>query len=220
LKERLFAIGDIHGCIDQLVKLVESTINVCMDDRIIFLGDYIDRGENSREVIEYILNLKKNGLNVITLIGNHESMLLDALRDESRQYNWLFNGGSYTLDSFGIASLSELDGEYVEFFQSLQYFFSFGNFIFVHAGFNNSIPYPFEDTNAMIWTRNELYTNPAFNDKVIVHGHTPVALEVCRQMAKQESKVINIDTGCVYSNLPGFGYLTALEINTMRLYSV
>ncbi len=220
MKERLFAIGDIHGCIDQLVKLVESTINICSGDRIIFLGDYIDRGNNSREVVDFILNLRNNGIEIITLIGNHESMLIDTLRDESRQYNWFFNGGLNTLNSFGIESLSDLESVYVDFFLNLQYFYSFGDFFFVHAGFNNSINDPFEDKFAMIWTRNEEYTNSVFDNKVIIHGHTPVPLEVCRQLVKQGNRVINIDTGCVYSGLPGLGCLTALEINTMQLYSV
>jgi serine/threonine protein phosphatase 1 len=220
LKERLFAIGDIHGCIDQLRELVESVIGIRKQDRIVFLGDYIDRGNKSREVVDYIMNLQHNGYAVIPLIGNHEWMLLEAYEEDNRLINWIFNGGSSTLDSFGIKALKELSREYIDFFNSLRYYYIFENYIFVHAGFNDNISDTFNDYYDMIWTRRESYSNPVFKDKIIIHGHTPVTVEICRKMIDEKNRVINIDTGCVYSDITGYGHLTAVELFSMRLFSV
>jgi serine/threonine protein phosphatase 1 len=220
LKERLFAIGDIHGCIDQLRELVESVIGIRKQDRIVFLGDYIDRGNKSREVVDYIMNLQHNGYAVIPLIGNHEWMLLEAYEKVDSLINWILNGGSSSLESFGIKSLAELSREYVDFFNSLRYYYIFENYIFVHAGFNDNISDTFNDYYDMIWTRRESYSNPVFKDKIIIHGHTPVTVEICRKMIDEKNRVINIDTGCVYSDITGYGHLTAIEVFSMKLFSV
>ncbi|MDP4240059.1 MAG: serine/threonine protein phosphatase, partial [Bacteroidota bacterium] len=79
---------------------------------------------------------------------------------------------------------------------------------------------PFDDKYSMVWTRNEHYEHPSLKDKIIVHGHTPIPVEICRERLQMNRKVINIDTGCVYAEYPGYGKLTALEINSMTLYSV
>jgi serine/threonine protein phosphatase 1 len=93
-------------------------------------------------------------------------------------------------------------------------------FIFVHAGFNNDIANPFEDNIQMIWSRRENYTNPVFNGKIIVHGHTPITFSDCMELVRSHNQVINIDTGCVYDKLGGYGHLTAIELFTMELFTV
>ena len=82
MSERLLAIGDIHGCMDPFRELVEKKIRIRKSDRIVLLGDYIDRGYQSREVIDYIIDLQKQGFDIIPLMGNHESMLIDSLGSE------------------------------------------------------------------------------------------------------------------------------------------
>ncbi len=217
---RVFAIGDIHGCIDQLHELVESVLHIQKEDKTIFLGDYVDRGNSSREVVDYILDMQHKDFDVIPLIGNHEWMMLEAYENDDRLLNWIFNGGSFTLDSFGIKALKELKREYVDFLKSLRYFYFFKNYLFVHAGFNDNISDPLYDTYDMIWTRRETYSNPVLKDKIIVHGHTPVTVEHCQKMIDKKNMVINIDTGCVYSDIPGYGHLTAIEMYSMSLFSV
>jgi serine/threonine protein phosphatase 1 len=93
-------------------------------------------------------------------------------------------------------------------------------FIFVHAGFNDDISNPFEDKFQMIWSRRETYSNPVFNEKIIIHGHTPVPFSSCLKEVNSDNRVINIDTGCVYDDLGGYGHLTAIELFTRQLYSV
>ena len=125
MNKRLFAIGDIHGCYDPLHRLIEGELKIRQSDRIIFLGDYIDRGPMSREVIDYILDLTGKGFDVIPLIGNHESMLLDSVSNERNLSGWFMNGGYETLYSFGVESADELEKRYLDFFPTY-----FGAFLF------------------------------------------------------------------------------------------
>ena len=220
MSERLLAIGDIHGCMNPFRELVEKKIRISKSDRIVLLGDYIDRGSQSREVIDYIIDLQKQGFDIIPLMGNHESMLIDSLGSEQSLYNWSMNGGSETLFSFGIKSSKDLDLKYLHFFKSLLFYYILDQFIFVHAGFNNEISDPFQDKSQMIWSRRESYSNPVFSGKIIVHGHTPVPLALCNEAVLSDRNVINIDTGCVYDKSGGYGHLTALELYTRELFSV
>jgi serine/threonine protein phosphatase 1 len=117
--KRLFAIGDIHGCFVSLKELVENNIKLTTDDKLVLLGDYIDRGINSKEVIDYIIDLQEKGFDIMPLIGNHEGLLLDTFEDERNKPNWIQNGGSETLKSFGISSIMEIPSKYIDFFRKL-----------------------------------------------------------------------------------------------------
>jgi serine/threonine protein phosphatase 1 len=220
MNERLVAVGDIHGCFDTFQELVEHKIRISKGDRLVLLGDYIDRGYQSREVIDYIVDLQEHGFDIIPLIGNHESMLLDSVESEQSMNKWYMNGANETLHSFGIESIDKLNAKYLRFFKSLSYYYIQDKFIFVHAGFNDETDNPFEDRFQMIWSRRVTYTNPVFNKKIIVHGHTPVPFTVCHEQVMAHSSVINIDTGCVYDNWGGYGHLTAIELFTMKLFSL
>jgi serine/threonine protein phosphatase 1 len=217
---RLIAIGDIHGCYDPLRELIEGMIIIRKSDRIILLGDYIDRGYDCKAVVDYILDLQEKNYDIIPLLGNHELMLLDSVRDERNLSCWFMNGGYETLVSFSVDSPGEMEKKYLDFFSSLRYYFLMDQFIFVHAGFNNEISDPLEDKYHMVWSRRENYSHPFFIGKLMVHGHTPVPLSVCRDMNLSGSMVMNIDTGCVYDEWGGYGYLTAFELFTRELISV
>ncbi len=94
---RLFAIGDIHGCFKPFYELVVNVIDLKKEDRLILLGDYIDRGFQSKEVIDFIIDLKASGFDVTPLMGNHEAMLLEAYADNGLLYHWYMNSGETTL---------------------------------------------------------------------------------------------------------------------------
>jgi serine/threonine protein phosphatase 1 len=220
MEKRLFAIGDIHGCFDSLRELVEHKIKIRKSDKLVFLGDYIDRGNQSRKVIDYIIGLKDKDFDITTLIGNHESMLLEALLNEDFLPEWIRNGGSATLKSFGIKSIKQLGQSYIDFFKALQYYCLIDNFLFVHAGFNDNISNPLEDKYHMIWSRREEYTNPVLKNKIIIHGHTPVPELICRQEIQDKNRVVNIDTGCVYGDIEGYGRLSAYNPYSGELLSV
>jgi len=217
---RLFAISDIHGCFRPFYKLVNDVIRLNKSDELILLGDYIDRGEESKAVIDFIIDLQRTGFNVTALTGNHEQMLLDAWHDPSALYQWYMNSGSTTLFSFGISDIRQMEKAYIDFFSGLQFYKETGNYIFVHAGFNDYEPDPFWDKLTMIWKCSTSYKNPLLAGRKIIHGHRPKTIDHVRLLIESSPDVIPIDTGCVYKEEPGYGTLSALEVNTMTLTSV
>lgn len=217
---RLFAISDIHGCYKPFYELVVNTIRLTKSDQLILLGDYIDRGNQSKEVIDFIIDLTREGFKVTPLAGNHEVMMVDSYYDPDLLPLWLMNSGMSTLESFEIQDIREIDSLYLEFFIKLDFYKIIGNVVFVHAGFDDSAADPFTDKRGMIWECRQSYQNPMLSDKTIIHGHRPKPISYVKKLIAEKSKVIPIDTGCVYDNLDGYGNLSALEINSMALYSV
>lgn len=218
--DRLFAISDIHGCFKPFYEIIVNTIKLRKSDQLILLGDYIDRGYQSKEVIDFIIDLRNKGFNITPLTGNHELMLLDSYYNPDNLSLWLMNSGLSTLESFGIQDIREIDNGYLEFFTSLEYYKVIDNLIFVHAGFDDLAINPFEDKRGMVWESRPSYDNPLFSGKTIIHGHRPKALAFVQKLISEKAKVIPIDTGCVYSGESGYGVLSALELRSMVLFSV
>jgi serine/threonine protein phosphatase 1 len=202
---RTFAVADIHGEITLLRKLID-TLRPAPEDRLVFLGDYIDRGEDSRAVIDYLLELRQ-AHPCVFLKGNHEDMLLDYLEEESARYGplvYLLNGGTATLESYGAQDAPELrrkmPAAHLEFFHSLIEHWEDERYIYVHAGVPLGPERP-ERHSSYLWVREEfIYSRAPFGKKVIF-GHTPQ-----RQPLVMENK-IGLDTGAYWS-----GVLTALEL--------
>jgi len=190
---RLIAVGDIHGCFEAFHTLIVDKIQITKEDRIILLGDYIDRGSQSKEVIDYIIGLLKSGFDIKLLLGNHERMLLDAYSNDEDLPKWILNGGDATINSFGIKSLKDLNERYLNFFVSLLSYHLTDDYLFVHAGFNDDINNPFEDRLSMIWNCRENYTNPSLRNKTIIHGHCPITTNSCQERVHNRQKVIDID---------------------------
>jgi serine/threonine protein phosphatase 1 len=218
--DRLFAISDIHGCFKPFYKLVVDIIKLTKSDQLILLGDYIDRGDRSKEVIDFIIDLYNKGFNITTLSGNHEVMLAESYYDEETLPLWLMNHGTSTLASFGIQDIRDLDDRYLKFFTSLEYYKIIGNLVFVHAGFDDLAADPFLDNQTMIWECQSSYRNPILAEKTIIHGHRPKTISYVKRLISEKSKVIPIDTGCVYNEEKGYGNLSALEVKSMTLFSV
>ncbi len=220
MHNRLFAIGDIHGCFDSLKKLVENKIQLHKNDKLILLGDYIDRGDKSKEVVDFIIELQEKGFDIIPLMGNHEAMLLDASENEINTSKWIQSGGDETLKSFEISSLKDMESKYMDFFKDLRFYYSFEAYLFVHAGFNDNVLNSFTDYYSMLWKCKESYANPLLANKTIIHGHNPINVSKCEERILSKLNVINIDTGCVYNDKEGFGRLTAYECNSKRVLFV
>lgn len=217
---RFFAISDIHGCFDTFYELLIRRIDLSRTDRLILLGDYIDRGEKSKEVVDLILDLKEKGFDITTLSGNHEAMLVESYQNPEMLPLWYMNSGMTTLQSFGIHDIADIDKKYIDFFKNLKYYELSGDFIFVHAGFNDFAKDPFSDLHGMIWECKMQYDNPVLTGKTIIHGHRPKTIDYVKRMITENSKVIPIDTGCIYEKELGYGNLSALDINSMNLISV
>ncbi len=219
--QRTFAIGDIHGCINTLKKLL-AEIKIEKQDELYFLGDYIDRGPGSKEVIDFILELQRENYKVHTLRGNHEQMFMDSESSMDFYENWLINGGIQTLESFAVTGFDQLQQGYKTFFGNTNFYLEAGDFFYVHAGFNFENEDIFDDKISMLWIRDMKVDKKKIGNKIVIHGHTPTPLnEVKKSLIFAHKKgSVNIDTGCVMKRYFGLGYLSALEIETMQLYSL
>jgi serine/threonine protein phosphatase 1 len=190
------AVGDIHGCIDQLRQLVELVRTENKIDRWVFLGDYIDRGPGSKEVIDLLMSLQQE-TDVVCLKGNHEAMLIEAVEDDSDLDLWLVNGGFATLQSFDLADAFALTAKYLDWLGSLPLYHDDGRRFFVHAGVNQTPPHK-TPAEVMLWIRDPFLTSDRDWGRLIVHGHTP-GMAVTTTPYR-----VNLDTACVYG-----GKLTA-----------
>jgi len=172
-----FAIGDIHGCYDKLVALLTRcrAFGEGREYRFIFIGDYIDRGPDSRAVIECLINLQTTADPApIFLRGNHEQMLLDGLQDSTAELHWILNGGDATLASYGVSSAAELPPAHLTFFQSTRLSLDDGMRLFVHAGINPTRPLDDQDSRDLLWIREPFLSSQKNFGHLIVHGHSPL----------------------------------------------
>lgn len=213
-----YMIGDIHGCCKTFRFLVEKEIELKKSDMLYCLGDYIDRGPDSKGVIDFILELRAKGFQVRTLRGNHEQMLLDSFRSMDVLDLWIANGGGTTLESFGIDSVFQLGEVYQGFFQQTELCVTTKDFILAHAGLNFKLANPMEDEKAMLWIRN-FRVNPSFlAGRVLIHGHTPVTKDFI--LSQQRNGAVNLDGGCVYNHYDSFGYLCALNFDDWKFMAI
>jgi len=218
-----WVIGDIHGCIATFKTMVEQKINLQPDDTLFLLGDLIDRGTDSKAVIDYILQLQEQSYDVRSIKGNHECMLLEAQLSEMQYTLWMRNAGMATLHDFGIDAeqfpgpdgVRRIPARYLEFFQRLPYYIESEGFFLVHAGLNSESLQPLSDTDTMIWTRREEYNSPFLNGRKLIHGHSTIFLEeILLQISDRETLIYNLDGGCVFCDFPGLGNLVALNLDS------
>ncbi len=219
-QNRLFAIGDIHGCFQPLKTLVEDKIGLNKSDTLVLLGDYIDRGPQVKEVIDFIMLLRQQGYRIVTLKGNHEDMMLKTYENKANLRLWFYNGGKTTMKSFGLRAVKNFPPEYIAFFKNLEYYYSEENYLFVHAGFNDSAIHPFADKHTMMWECLDQYSHPELKDKTIIHGHCAITAREFDERLETNPKVIDLDTGCVYHEYPGFGNLTSIELHSRQVFRV
>lgn len=199
----IYVIGDIHGCLRPLQRLL-GRIEPQPGDEVIFIGDYIDRGPQSREVVEYLLGLPYR---CVFLLGNHEKMLLDFLAGDD-QGLFLANGGLATLQSYG-GDASKIPPAHIRFFRSLRPMYQASGYLFVHAGIRPMVPLEKQKVDDLVWIRQEFFQFVGRFPKPVVFGHTPL-----RQVLLAPDR-IGIDTGCVYG-----GKLTCLKLPERQIIQV
>ena len=210
--QKIFVVGDIHGCFDKLCALMDQ-IPIDMErDQLLFIGDYIDRGQNSIEVVDYLIDLKKRSPGIIFLKGNHEDMLQNYL-DGIDRFTYLLNSGQQTLDAYLNRADQTADfpvpAVHLEFFSALRLYYQTEDYIFVHAGLRERVPLESQDKMDLLWIRDEfIYSDYDFGKRVIF-GHTPF-----KEPLVQSNK-IGIDTGAVYGNR-----LTCVQLPEMEFFSV
>lgn len=203
----LWAIGDIHGCLKSLERLI-SEISPNENDKLIFLGDYIDRGPDSKGVVDYLIELSKR-INCVFIRGNHEQMLLDVVDNKDDTYLWLINGAQATWRSYGSLQSLISNEEHMEFYRNTKFYHIEDNYLFVHAGVRPKILLDKQDMRDLIWIREEFITKNHGLGYVVVFGHTPFENALI-----MEDK-IGIDTGCVYG-----GKLTAYNLTLSKKVQV
>ena len=214
MKRSVYAIGDVHGCATSLERLL-ARLRIREDTLVIFLGDYVDRGKDSRRVIDVVLDLQRR-CEVVTLMGNHEAMWLDFLdRPESMGAGlFILNGGGATLAQYAQRNGSfEIPQAHVDFLRGLRLTYETDTHFFVHAGVPLDKPLqaidPKADRQTLLWSRGPFLQTEQRWDKVVVHGHTPTPVP------EKRPNRINIDTGCVFG-----GHLTAYDLTHDRFVSV
>jgi serine/threonine protein phosphatase 1 len=213
---RTFVIGDLHGCLDELEALLQA-IEPARGDTVVFLGDYIDRGPDSRAVIDRLLLLRRRGPRCVFLKGNHEDMFLDFM-GLGGHYGaaFLVNGGKATLLSYGLAGCTgpavaeRLPPEHREFLLGLETMFVAGQFLCVHAGINPLHGLDEQNDEDLLWIRDEFIRNRHRLPYTVLFGHTPQ-----REVFLDLPYKIGLDTGLVYSNK-----LSCLELQSGELIQV
>jgi len=209
---KTFVIGDIHGCHQALMALWHKISPVAEEDTVVFLGDYIDRGPDSLQVIDEIMGIRKRLPRVITLMGNHEQMLLHFLEGKE-EASYLEVGGAETLASYGIthgeSNFSRLPPRHLDFFHGLIPFWQNDEAIYVHAGLMPGRPLALQPKSWLLWAREEFLESDYDFGKPVIYGHTPFP------KPRIEKHRIGIDTGAVYG-----GHLTCLILPDMEFVQV
>ncbi len=221
LSEPLFVIGDIHGCRDQLESLLEMIWqSEGYDARIITVGDMIDRGPDSNEVLQRLGALHRvSGSRLTCLKGNHEQMMLDFLSDpRNAGVRWIHAGGLDTLESFGISSdgkgFEEIAGELqdrlgpdmMHWLRGLPSYWEESNVAVVHAGADPALPLAEQTENTLYWGHKDFRSIPRADGKWIIHGHT-----IVKEPRIKDGR-ISIDTGA-YRGMP----LTAVAVGDGKI---
>jgi len=218
---RLYAVGDLHGCAAELETLLQHLISkekLKATDLVVFIGDYIDRGPDSKVVVDRLVSLKSDFPNTSFLKGNHEDMLASFLGFGGQMGDvYLANGGNETLQSYALpkyapasAFLESIPENHKEFYNALERYLVVGNFVFVHAGLDPLRALQHQVDDDLFWIRDEFINNIHYFDKTVIFGHTPYQDVVFHVPYK-----IGIDTGVVFGNK-----LSCIELTEGRILQV
>jgi serine/threonine protein phosphatase 1 len=196
----IFAIGDVHGCFDKL----QALLDVCRTAsdgrlfRLIFMGDYVDRGPQSQHVIDHLIHAQSHQAErIVCLRGNHEEMLLraaDKNRSDRDLMTWWGNGGEATLESYGVDDPSDLPAEHLDWMRSLPLQSSDPHRLFVHAGIRPGIALSSQSAEDLLWIREPFLSSAEDHGALVVHGHTPTP---ARKPDLRPNR-LNIDTGACF----------------------
>ena len=213
----VYAIGDLHGCPDELEVLLDA-LGPGRGDTIVFLGDYVDRGPAVRRLVDRLLALEAEPFASVFLRGNHEDMLLAYLGRGGRHGDaYLENGGAATLASYGVRpgttrteAPASFPAEHLAFFERCRLQYVERPFLFVHAGIRPGVPLADQTDEDLLWIREEFFLHPHALPYTVVFGHTPA-----REARIDLPFRIGLDTGLVYGNK-----LSCLDVDGRRLVQV
>jgi serine/threonine protein phosphatase 1 len=212
MPNRIIAIGDIHGHAEALAALIRR-INLQSSDTLVLLGDYVDRGPDSRGVLDQLLDLEGR-YRLIPLMGNHEEMMLGAREGRDNFRFWMQFGGDAALESYGRdRNLRNIPREHWEFLKRLRLYFETANHFFVHANYYPNRPFDEQDSQTLLWRPLENNDLPGrhYSGKIAILGHTPQRTGEILDLGHIKC----IDTGCGHG-----GLLTALDVTAGTVWQV
>lgn len=229
--KKTWVIPDIHGYSNTLKALIEEQIKPTRNDILYFLGDYIDRGPDTKGVIDYIMYLQKDEYTVKLLKGNHEDYLLRVYDNEKipqkvmgitvkdrLKSEWYKYGGKKTLLSFQARDVKEIPENYIQWLRGLKPYFKLDKYVLVHAGLNFEIDDPFKDLHGMMWLKEFKVIPEKINGRKVIHGHVPVSIDFIDMVINSSTfGFIDLDNGVYMPEKEGFGNLLALELSSMQL---
>lgn len=207
---RTIAIGDIHGCAVAFAALKQA-IDPTPEDLIIPLGDFVDHGPDSKEVLDQLIELEDR-CQLIPVLGNHDQMMLEARRGRSEFESWVDSGGSTALESYGSTSSIDLvPPAHYRFLESCRPYVETETHIFLHANYNPEVPIDELDAHTLRWLsmRDYVPPKPHRSGKKVVVGHTP------QQEVLDLGYLIGIDTGAYKG-----GWLTAMDVESREIWQV
>ncbi len=214
-----YATTDLHGCLHTFRRLVEDKLQLTRQDELYLLGDYVNKGPDSRGVLDYLMALQGAGYQVRCLRGNHDQALLDGARHRWR-WDWLGPRGRLpTLRSFGVARLSHIPAHYLDWLSALPYEIELPDFVLVHAGYDFALP-PAEmrqDHATMLNIKKFVYDPSRLGGRRLLHGHVPTPTAQIRAKAALRPGALGLDAGCVYRHNPELAHLAALNLDTWDL---
>lgn len=212
---RIIAIGDIHGCSDALRAVIQA-IDPRPEDTLIPLGDFINRGPDSRGVMDQLIQLCDRCI-LVPILGNHEEMFLGALGSLAVARNWLACGGIATLGSYGFRGNYNVDGwqkviplEHIEFMRNCQAYYETTTHIFLHAYFEPNLPMVHQPESVLRWASlRDVDPAPHYSGKTVIVGHT----------SQKDGEILDLSyIKCIDTYCHGNGWLTALDVQTGRVW--
>lgn len=209
-----YAIGDIHGGGKTFRSLLER-IDLRSGDRLYLLGDYIDRGPDSKGVLDTILHLMDEGCDVRPVLGNHEDMLLQAVTGHDDY--WMEGWGRETLKSFGVAAPEAIPPSYLTLLGQMPYLYTDEQFVFVHAGLDMMADDPLTGSSlvTMMWGSASPFGRDRLQGRTLVTGHKIIPLPLIE--ASLLTSHIQLDNGACTNMQPYLGNLIALNLDAMKL---
>jgi serine/threonine protein phosphatase 1 len=201
MMKRILAVSDIHGEYDKLLHALEEANYDPKTDQLVLLGDYVDRGPDSKKVVEYLITLVEDG--AIALLGNHDKMFIDSIRDIDTYRMWIKNGGGTTIDSYdGDEGLMQAHIRWLD--KHLKFYYETDDYIFVHAGLEPGVELEEQDPFVMTWSRE---VEEIGLGKTVISGHIPV-----KQVTHIFDRIF-IDTGATFGR-----FLSVLELPSNHVY--
>jgi serine/threonine protein phosphatase 1 len=206
---RLIAISDIHGCLPALESVLKM-VSPARDDTIVTLGDYVDRGPDSRGVIERLIGLQ-GACNLVPLLGNHDEMLIDIYNGRADLLgDWLSFGGDATLASYGTSRPEAIPENHIEFLEDCLLYYETGKHIFLHGTYDPALPMERQKSKTLLWDKiRPVPPGPHCSGKTMIVGHT----------AQRNGEILDLGyLKCIDTCCYGAGWLTAMDVESGQVW--